>query len=745
MTLLSFTASLAQNNASFSGQILDEHEESVPGIKIMINGTAKGAISDFDGKFKIENIPLGAYTIKVSGISYENHEFQLTFHFGQHIVQSVILKESTSELDEVIVTSQSEGQDLKLSAKSVPVIETREVKLKTSDLGEVMSQTEGVSVQRASNLGSNTRFLLNGLSGDQIRFFYDGIPLDYTPYSFGIANVPINAIDRIEIYKGVVPIRFGANALGGAVNLTSQEVYDDLVGSASYQVGSFNTHRSIGNINYGNEKTGLFAVLGGFYDITDNNYKIDVAIANEEGQSQQNTVRRFHNGYRAYGVNFQLGIRNRSWAKILSIEGYYGDYKNQVQNSLSPGLVDEPTLGIEKAVAGRPFGEVLFTSFSSRLNLNYNVNLADQLEFDLKAGHNHNERVSIDTSRNLYKRLGKVMHVQSQPGEFGQADHLITKSESAFARQQLIYKKNDKHLFKLSIAPTYTHRPGDDLLIECEFDQALDDRYLFDLVTGLEYTTNLLDKRLQNIAFVKNYRQSIRIEFLDPSLEETLLEEKSVSNNGVGNGLKYSWSPKLSTKLSYEFAYRLPRQDEIFGDGQLILENLELLPESSHDINLQWSYTVQSSASDWTLEGNFFLRKIDDLIFLLVDPRGLGSYQNVWSRTSQRFEIGGRWENLAPGLTITTNNTYQHYVNTSDTGPFTRFENDRIPNVPYFFVNGSAEYKLLDLFKKQDELSLFWSNRYVKGFLSDERAQAYHSSKQKYRTKLCMPLSLLII
>ncbi|MEM0940185.1 MAG: carboxypeptidase-like regulatory domain-containing protein [Bacteroidota bacterium] len=745
MTLLSFTASLAQNNASFSGQILDEHEESVPGITIMIDGTAKGAISDFDGKFKIENIPLRAYTIKVSGISHENHEFQMTFHFGQHIVQSVILKESTSELDEVIVTAQSEDRDLKLSAKSVQVIETREVKLKTSDLGEVIAQTEGVSVQRAGSLGSDTRFSLYGLSGDQIRFFYDGIPLDYTPYSFGIANVPINAIDRIEIYKGLVPIRFGADALGGAVNLTSQEVYDDLVGSASYQVGSFNTHRSTGNINYGNEKTGLFAVLGGFYDITDNNYKIDVAIANEEDQLQQNTVRRFHDGYRAYGVNFQLGIRNRSWAKILSIEGYYGNYKNQVQNSQSPGLVDEPTLGIEKAVAGSPFGEVLFTSFSSGLNLNYNVNLADQLEFDLKAGHNHNERVSIDTSRNLYKWLGEVMQVQSQQGEFGQADHLITKSESAFAHQQLIHKKNDKYLFKLSIAPTYTHRTEDDLLIECEFDQALDDRYLFDLVTGLEYTINLLDKRLQNIAFVKNYRQSIYIEFLDPSLEETLLEERSVSNNGVGNGLKYSWSPKFSTKLSYEFAYRLPRQDEIFGDGQLILENLELLPESSHNINLQWSYTVQSSASDWTLEGNFFLRKIDDLIFLLVDPRGLGSYQNVWSRTSQRFEIGGRWENLAPGFTTTANTTYQHYVNTSDTGSFTRYENDRIPNIPYFFVNGSAEYKLLDLFKKQDELSLFWSTRYVKGFLSDGRAQACHSSKQKYQTKLCMPLSLLII
>ena len=713
----------AQSSASFSGTITDEGGELIPGITVLLKGTKMGAVSDGQGKFSINDIQPGIYTIEVSGVGYEKQVFPLAFKSGDRLTRSITLEESTTEMEEIVVVAESEGTELELSAKSVEVIETREVKLKSADLGEVMAQTEGVNVQRAGGLGSNTRFSLNGLSGDQIRFFYNGIPLNYTPYAFGIANVPVNMIDQVEIYKGVVPIEFGADALGGAVNLVSPEVYDGLGGSASYQVGSFNTHRLTANFNYAHDKTGMFVVAGGFYDYTDNDYKIDVAIANEQGRLRQETVRRFHDGYQAYGVNLRVGIRNKKWANELSIEGYHGDYDNEIQNSQAPGLVEEPDLGINQAVAGSPFGEVLFTSFSQGVNVHYNVDPASRWELDLKAGYNYNERVSIDTTRNLYNWFGEIIRVNNVPGEFGEADHLITISESAFARQQLTYTISNNHALKFSVAPTYAYRTGDDLLMQGGFDEALDDGYLFDLVSGLEYKADLLDQRLQNIAFVKNYHQNLRIESIDPSVEGTLVNKRSVSNYGAGNGLRYTWSPRFSTKLSYEFAYRLPQQDEIFGDGQLIVENRELRPESSHNVNLQWNYRnkVQSNV-EWQLQGNFFLRKIDDLIFFLIGSNGtvlggnFGSFQNILSATSQGFELSGRWEGLIKGLTVSANTTYLEYLNTSDTGPFVDFEGDRIPNTPYLFANGAATYQIKDLLKKNDNLSIFWNTRFVNSF-----------------------------
>ncbi|MEM9260328.1 MAG: TonB-dependent receptor, partial [Bacteroidota bacterium] len=164
-------------------------------------------------------------------------------------------------------------------------------------------------------------------------------------------------------------------------------------------------------------------------------------------------------------------------------------------------------------------------------------------------------------------------------------------------------------------------------------------------------------------------------------------------------------------------AYRLPRQDEIFGDGQLIQENSELLPESSHNLNVQASYRSQRTAKiDWQIQGNFFLRRIDDLILLLVDQEGFGSFENVWSATSQGIELSGRVSELIPGLSLLGNTTYQAYFNTSDDGPFASFEGDRIPNTPYFFANGAADYELLDVFTRQDRLSFFYNVRYVNAY-----------------------------
>ncbi len=712
-TLATFEA-LAQSPSSLIGKVMDSQGEPIPGIAVVLKESRQGAITDRHGQFSITGIKAATYTIEVSGLRFEKQVFTLTFQTGDKQTRSITLKENTSEMDEVIVTAKSEGRVLELSAKSVQVIETREVKLQSADLGEVMAKSEGVSVQRAGGLGSNTRFALNGLSSDKVRFFYDGIPLDFTPYAFGIANVPVNAIQRVEVYKGVVPIQFGADALGGAVNLASPDVFGGWAGSASYQIGSFNTHRATASINYADDKTGLFVVAGGFYDYTDNNYKIDVAIPNEQGQLQQETVKRFHDGYKAFGTNFRVGIRDKKWANELSLEGYYGNYNKEVQNSQSPGLIDLPQLGIDKAVAANPFGEVVFTGFSQGLNLHYNTNPTEKWELDLKAGYNYNEFVSIDTSSNLYNWHGEVVRVKNQPGEFGQDEHLITKSQNYFVRQQMGYKFSEKHALQLAIAPTYAYRTGDDLLTEGEFDPALDDGYLFDLVSGLEYSGELMNEKLQITTFAKNYRQSIRIESVDPSVEGLQVSERSVNNYGAGSGFRYAWASRFATKLSYEYAYRLPRQNEIFGDGQLTGKNPELKPESSHNVNLQWSFENKASTkTEWQVQGNFFLRRVNDLIFLVTNAEGVGVYDNVWSANSQGVELGGRVKDLIKGLTLHTNSTYQSYFNTSDEGPFASFKGDRIPNTPYFFANGGAEYLLEDVIKKNDRLSIFWNTRYV--------------------------------
>ncbi|GAA3627364.1 TonB-dependent receptor [Flavivirga jejuensis] len=722
IALLLFTQGIqlmSQNNNTFAihGKVTDSSGEPAIYAHVIIDSLNMATATDEEGNYNLQKLPNGTYRISAKMVGYKTQTKSVRIQDAPLTSVNFTLEEDVTSLSEVVISAETEKRKLEHTAQAVGVIETKKVKLQSADLGEVLAKTEGVTVQRSGGLGSNTRFSLNGLSGDKVRFFYDGIPLNFSSYAFGIANVPVNAISRIELYKGMVPIVFGADALGGAVNLVPLKERNGWSGSASYQLGSFNTHRAIGSIGYVSDKTGLFFNVAGFYDYTDNNYKIDVAVDNDEGQLHQETVERFHDAYCAYGTNLRLGIRNKKWANELSVESYFGNYTNEVQNSQSPGLISYPDFGINNAVAGNPFGEVHFTNFSVGTNLRYNINIADRWKLNLNGGYNYTERESLDLGYNLYNWFGEIVRENSIAGEFGDADNLITKSKNWFARQQTVYAINNNHILKLALAPTYTYRTGDDLLVDGRFDEALDDYYLFDFVTGLEYTADFNEGKLQNIAFVKNYQQNIRIESLDPSLEIVNIDKRSANNFGAGNGLRYDWSSRFSTKISYEYAYRLPQQDEIFGDGQKTLKNLELVPESSHNVNLQWHYKNNiNHTTQWELQGNFFIRKIDNLIFLVVDTEGFGEYQNVWSANSQGVELGGKIKDFVKGFSLNANTTYLSYFNTSDTGPFSLFKDDRIPNEPYFFVNGGAEYQLQNVLKKNDQLSLFWNARYVHSF-----------------------------
>lgn len=702
---------------SVKGRVKGQQEQPLPYANVFIEALGIGAVSDERGVYTLEKVPNGTHSVIVKVLGFTSESRTVVVQGKNKTGIDFRLQEQVQGLSEVVVQSKGEAEWLQESAQAISVVQTQVAKLQNADLGEVMAKTEGVSVQRAGGLGSGVRFALNGLSGDKIRFFYNGIPLQYTPYAFGIANVPVNLVDRLEVYKGVVPIRLGADALGGAVNLVSPPINEELGLSLSYQTGSFGTHRGTAQFEHWNADAGFFVAAGGFYDYTGNDYKIDVAIPDEQGQLRAAKVKRFHDGYRAFGANFLLGIRDKKWAGELSVEMYYGDYHNEVQNSQYPGLVNQPSFGISNAVASNPFGEVRFTSLSGGTNLHYNIRFSNKWEFNLKTGYNYNERQSIDTGNCLYDWFGNCIRTNNEAGEFGEADNLITQSEGIFARPQLSYAISGNNTLRLVIAPTYSFRTGDDLLVDDEFDPALDNNYLFDFVTGLEHRIKLFDGRLANTAFVKNYRQNIRIESLDPSIEGTLVDKRSASNLGAGNGFRYEWSPRFSTKLSYEYAIRLPRQDEFFGDGQLTLENPELRPENSHNLNFQWRFSNTSDATaKWRINGNFFWRQIDDLIFLLVEQNDLGSYQNVWSATSKGFELSGRWGGLVKGLALSANTTYQNYVNTSKTGPFSRFKGDRIPNRPYFFINAAATYQSQDVLKKNDDLSFFWNSRFVQSF-----------------------------
>src|SRR5688500_12128462 len=107
----------------------------------------------------------------------------------------------------IVLTDRWQGaaQARRESAEAVVVVETDQAARESADLGGVLARVQGVGVRRSGGLGSAARLSLAGLADDQVRTFLDGLPLELVGFTQGIANVPVNFVERIEVYRGVVP------------------------------------------------------------------------------------------------------------------------------------------------------------------------------------------------------------------------------------------------------------------------------------------------------------------------------------------------------------------------------------------------------------------------------------------------------------------------------------------------------------------------------------------------------------
>jgi len=715
----------AQDKNVISGKVLDEFGNPIVFAHVSINNSTLGVVSNVKGWYELKNIKSGTYEIKVSSIGFVPKKQIIKLSDGQKKELHFSLKSDLEALNSVVITALSEKSKIERSANAVAVIDTKEAKLKTADLGEVIAQIQGVSVRRSGGLGSKIKFSLNGLTGNQIRFFLDDIPLRFNGYTFGIATVPVNLIDRVEIYKGVVPIQFGADALGGAVNLISPKIIEGFSGTASYQIGSFDSHRTAVYIKSLNKNTGVFFKGGGFYDYSKNNYKVDVEVPDEDGKLSQVTVPRFHDAYKGYGTDFTMGVKNKRWAKEISLKGFYTNYTKEIQhNNLMTGI---------------PYGEVMSYRKSLGTILTYKKNIGQNIALSSNWGYNYSERQFTDTSNCVYNWFGECIFKKTVFGEISSqlvssngATNEFTWNNNLFARINLSWELNEQNSIKVTLAPTNVRQTGDNRFVN-SYDPLNAHRNLFSWVNGIEYNIEGLEGTLKNSVFIKTYFQKVKSKSFIPPNNKQVLTETKTNNFGYGNGFNYRFTEQFSTKLTYEYATRLPQPDELFGDGQFTLSNLELEPESSHNANLEFSLASKNNflSSSWLVHTNVFLRKIKNHILFVPSADRTNIYRNVFEATSIGVEIAGNWTAANEQLKFAVNSTYQNFYNNSNEGLFEAFYGDRIPNTPYFFANGVVDYFLKNVFIKNDKLSFFGNTRYVHQFFRSWESAGIASFKKE--------------
>jgi outer membrane receptor protein involved in Fe transport len=582
------------------------------------------------------------------------------------------------------------------------LIDLTEARQKTADLGDVLARTGGVTVRRLGGLGSDTRLTLGGLSGQQIRTFLDGIPLAWAGFPFGIANVPVNLIDRVEIYQGVVPVRFGSDALGGAIHLTTDKNLKRSQAHAAYQVGSFDTHRFATFGQYSAQNSGLVLRALAFVDSTRNNYSAEVNAPDADGRLALREIPRFHDGYAANGGQLMFGVTDRPYAERLIATAFVNSFEKEIQNN--------PDMSV-------PYGAVRFGKLTAGGNLRFRRSLTSSLGVDATLGYSWVRTRFQDTANCRYGWYGNCLASIPRGEISGQPTNRTLQDHVAFLRWQLRWTLNPDHEIRASVAPTLSFRRGDDAALSgASYDFLNATQSLRGEVFGLEYEARLFSDRVSNIAFVKGYSQHMQSEDQDGT--GAILHPKRDSNaSGFGDALRVSLTETLNLKASYEYATRLPEAGEVFGDGGLIARNLALSPEHSHNLNLGL-HLRDSKTPAGTFSGGLlgFARFVDSQILLLNAGLGQLVHENALRARTLGLDAQGHY--LSPGqyLSLGLTATWQDARNLSRQGLIAQFYGDRLPHQPYLQASADVAVQFRDVLWKADSVRFSINSFFVEEF-----------------------------
>jgi iron complex outermembrane receptor protein len=167
-------------------------------------------------------------------------------------------------------------------------------------LSDILSDRVGVQIKRYGGTGSYSTVSIRGSSATQVAVFLDGIPLSDSVYGeVNLDAIPIDAIDRIEIFRGSAPVRFGNGNIGGVINLISKKTKEEPEAKIAAGYGSFNTSKCS---TYYTSGIGMGSFLvSGYRHSSDGNFSYRYDNGTNVNTDDDITPKRKNNDYTTYG------------------------------------------------------------------------------------------------------------------------------------------------------------------------------------------------------------------------------------------------------------------------------------------------------------------------------------------------------------------------------------------------------------------------------------------------------------
>jgi outer membrane receptor protein involved in Fe transport len=525
------------------------------------------------------------------------------------------------------------------------VVDTASAPTSVTTLAEALSDTVGVQVRRFGGLGDFSTVSIRGSSAGQVQVYLDGVPLSRADNEVvNLSDLPLDAVDHVEVYRGTTPLAFAQSGPGGIVNVVTRRPGDTplTAGSASY--GSFETRKAdvVRSARVGAWECLAFGhYLGSAGDFT---------FTNDQGTTanpaDDRDERRKNNAFDLGDLTTRLGWRpagplsaTLTSDTFVKHEGVPGVGSVQALHTGLQTLREVAHLDARLSpVAGLPAEADLKT---------YVVHERQHFEDPRhEIGLAATDVVDGTTAAGVQALLRGALGAHQAPGAFAALGH------ERFTEDERLRAGPD--------APARTRLRG---------TLAAEDEVLFfgerlSLVPGLRWEI-----------FHDDFPG-------DPSLPAVLAVGGTSTRDfwSPRFGLRAEVWPRITLLGNVGRWAREPNLSELFGNRGVVVGNPRLKPETSlnGDVGFRWTPLPVGVLRNLAFEYAYFDNAIDDLIQLVQNSQRIVRPENVTSASVQGHEVSARGR-IADRIGLAVNYTHQ---DARDDGDVTFLRGKQLPGRP---------------------------------------------------------------
>lgn len=718
--ILSFTWQNIFAQKIVFGQITDGQTlQPLDGTSVILENSNIGTISNHIGMFRMKLPSKSSRRIKVQYMGYESRNIILNKKLcvNDSICCNVELQPKNNILSDVIVLGKSKAQRHREVPSAITIIDSQELKYKTATLNEILDNAAGIKVAQQGGLGNASRIIIQGMDGKRIGIFINGMPMGNSD-EFQLSSIPIDMVDEVEIYKGIIPAWLGGDGLGGAVNIRLKDFKKNHLEMA-FEAASYNTYIGSLQLKHYLGKTSTALHAGATMNYAKNNYSFSSPF--ELGR----IIHRDHDAYTHGGFN--VGISSKQWwfdqfDLTLSadyyrkeIQGGLMNVQNNIQHAFTRTRSASTSLSLEKSF--------LKGKLTAQFHSIVGFSLVNQ----------------VDTSHYCYDFIGNRFPSGSGRGEIGAVPN-DSHDRHTTVREllNLTYKIGNNQLVTWTTNYRYGCKMPKDELAD-SYSRLPTSGYpsrLHSIVSGLTHELKLYGGKFTNELGIKLFNHHSEVL---PFAEAIMLQDKlKASTNhstmaGWSEAMALHLLPNnaLTLKASVQSTVRMPIAEELFGDGVLLLPSEKLRPERSFNINAGAIWLINAMRYPQVRIGiNTFYMSAKDMIKLMYSSMNM-AYDNIGKVRVMGIDMEmesklNRWLDLQGNITWQDARDMRKEAVGGGENFHYRY---RIPNMPYLFGNVGVRLHKDGLLSKSSSSAFASTFGFTKAF-------SYNWEASKHNTML---------